>query len=72
MTEVFAFDFHETEANMQAAEVALHMTAHTGGTCNAVAFWFSLHLDEETELHTSPYTDKVLFFLGANSSSRFS
>ena len=45
---------------MQAAETTVRLTAHTHGTCNAIAFWFNLHLDEETELHTSPYTDKVL------------
>ncbi|KAK9917705.1 hypothetical protein WJX75_007354 [Coccomyxa subellipsoidea] len=58
VTEVFAFDFYEAEANMQAAETTVRLTAHTHGTCNAIAFWFNLHLDEETELHTSPYTDK--------------
>ena len=57
---MFAFDFYEAEANMQAAETTVRLTAHTYGTCNAIAFWFSLHLDEEIELHTSPYTDKVL------------
>lgn len=59
MTEAFAFDFYEAEANMQAAEVALPLTAHTSGTCNAIAFWFTLHLDEDTELNTSPYETKV-------------
>lgn len=59
VTEVFAFDFYEAEANMQAAEVSVRLTAHSEGTCNAIAFWFSLHMDEETELHTGPYEDKV-------------
>lgn len=59
MTEVFAFDFYEAEANMQPAEVALPLTVTATGTCNAVAFWFSLQLDEETELLTGPYEEKV-------------
>ncbi|CAL8464828.1 g4363 [Coccomyxa elongata] len=58
VTEVFAFDFYEAEANMQVAEVSVRLTAHSQGVCNAIAFWFSLHLDEETELHTSPYEEK--------------
>ncbi len=28
------------------------------GVFNAVAMWFELHLDEETQLSTSPYLDK--------------
>lgn len=30
------------------------------GKCNAIAFWFELELDEETQLSTSPYCQKVL------------
>jgi hypothetical protein len=59
VVEALAFDFYEAEANMQAAQVALPLIAHSRGTCNAVVFWFSLHLDEETELSTSPYEPKV-------------
>ena len=57
--EALSFDFYESQANMQPAEVVLPCTAHSRGTCNAVAFWFTLQLDEETELSTSPYEDKV-------------
>lgn len=58
-TEAFCFDFYEGQANMQPAKAALALTMHASGTCNAIAFWFGLHLDEETELCTSPYEDKV-------------
>ena len=57
--EALSFDFYEAEGNMQPAEVALPVTAHSPGVCNAIVFWFSLHLDAETELSTSPYEDKV-------------
>lgn len=30
------------------------------GKCNAIAFWFELELDEETQLSTSPYCQKVV------------
>lgn len=59
MTEALAFEFYEAVANMQPAEVALPGKAFADGICNAVVFWFTLHLDEETELHTGPYADKV-------------
>lgn len=57
--EALSFDFAEAQANMQPTEMVLPCTAHSAGTCNAVAFWFALHLDEETELSTSPYEDKA-------------
>ena len=59
VTEAFAFDFYDGQANMQPAKAALPLTMLAPGTCNAIAFWFSLHLDEETELCTSPYENKV-------------
>ncbi len=58
-TETLAFDFYETMANMQPVEATLPGRAFADGICNAVVFWFTLHLDEETELHTGPYSDKV-------------
>lgn len=58
-TEAMAFDFYEAAANMAPAEATLPGRAFAGGTCNAVAFWFTLHLDEETELHTGPYDNRV-------------
>jgi hypothetical protein len=59
VVEALSFDFYESQANVQAAQALLPCTAHSRGTCNAVAFWFALQLDEETELSTSPYEDKV-------------
>ena len=58
-TEAMAFDFYEAVANMQPIELTISGKAFADGICNAVAFWFTLHLDEETELHTGPYIDKV-------------
>ena len=58
-TEALAFDFYEAVANMQPVELTIPGKAFADGICNAVAFWFTLHLDEETELHTGPYIDKV-------------
>ena len=58
-TEAVAFDFYEAAANMQPAELTIPGKAFADGICNAVAFWFTLHLDEETELHTGPYIEKV-------------
>lgn len=55
-----AFDFYEAQDNMQKLETHLSLPLHTTGTCNAVAFWFELHLDEERTLCTSPDAVKVL------------
>ncbi len=57
--EAVAFDFYEAMANMQPFQAELPGRAFADGICNAVAFWFTLHLDEETEIHTGPYADKV-------------
>ena len=57
-TEVFLFDFYEHEANMVPAQRAMRIPIHTDGVLNAVAFWFELHLDEETTLSTSPHGAK--------------
>lgn len=57
--EALAFDFYEAMANMQPFQAELPGRAFANGICNAVAFWFTLHLDEETELHTGPYAEKV-------------
>lgn len=59
--EAVAFDFYEAMANMHPLQAELPGRAFADGICNAVAFWFTLHLDEETELHTGPYADKVPF-----------
>lgn len=40
-------------------QVQLQLPVTAAGICNAVAFWFELHLDEETHLSTSPYCQQV-------------
>jgi len=51
---VAAFDFREAEAHLEPWGAELALPVDAGGTCNAVAFWFDLHLDSETTLRTSP------------------
>jgi len=53
--EVFDFDFHKYMENLAPANVTLDFEIDTDGIFNAVAFWFKLQLDDETELTTSPY-----------------
>ncbi|KAK9803026.1 hypothetical protein WJX72_005333 [[Myrmecia] bisecta] len=55
---VMSFDFYESDLNMTPHEVTLALPITADGVANAVAFWFDLQLDEETELSTSPYADK--------------
>ena len=57
--EALAFDFYEWRANMAPAEAALRLQVTRAGVWNAVAFWFDLQLDEETQLSTSPHGPKV-------------
>jgi hypothetical protein len=53
------FDFYDAYANMQPPSVPVRLRFDAEGVWNAVAFWFDLQLDEETELSTSPYGVKV-------------
>ena len=62
--EAVAFDFYDAMVNMQPFQAELPGRAFADGICNAVAFWFTLHLDEETEVHTGPYADKVHIRIG--------
>lgn len=57
--QCLAFDFYQARDNLQPQETALSLPIHTSGLCNALAFWFELHLDEATSLSTSPYAAKV-------------
>ena len=57
--ECLGFDFHESAANMEPASVELALPITEHGICNAMAFWFELHLDEHAVLSTSPYVDKA-------------
>ncbi|GAB4824134.1 hypothetical protein N2152v2_011180 [Parachlorella kessleri] len=56
--EVFHFNFYEADRNMQPASNQLLLKFNKAGVFNAVAMWFELHLDEETQLSTSPYLEK--------------
>ena len=57
--EVMAFDFYEAEANMQPVSVPVAAAITADGMCSAVAFWFDLQLDENSQLSSSPYCNKV-------------
>lgn len=48
---------------MQPLETVLEMEMTCTGTCNAVAFWFELQLDEETVISSSPDRGNVQFFM---------
>jgi len=52
---VFDFDFYQAESNLQPAKATFNVEVTTAGVCNAIAFWFDLHLDENNSLSTSPY-----------------
>ncbi len=43
-----------------SVQVCMQLPIQQSGICNAIAFWFELDLDEETQLSTSPYCKKVL------------
>lgn len=57
-SKVFSFDFYDIEKCAMDNENTLTFTVDTKGTCNAIAMWFNLHLDDEISLSTSPYRDK--------------
>ncbi len=56
--KVFSFDFYDIERCALENENNLSFEIDREGTCNAIAMWFNLHLDEEIMLSTSPYEDK--------------
>ncbi|KAL0046712.1 hypothetical protein WJX82_008116 [Trebouxia sp. C0006] len=56
--QALAFDFYDAEANMKPSEVCMQLPIQHSGICNAIAFWFELDLDEQTQLSTSPYCEK--------------
>ena len=43
-----------------SVQVCMQLPIQDSGICNAIAFWFELDLDEQTQLSTSPYCEKVL------------
>ena len=58
-TECLGLDFYDSAANMQPACSELALPISERGVCNAMAFWFELHLDEQVSLSTGPYADKA-------------
>ena len=57
-SKVFSFDFYDIEKCALDNEHNLTFTVDTKGICNAIAMWFTLHLDDEISLSTSPYREK--------------
>ena len=45
-----------------SVQVCMQLPIQHSGICNAIAFWFELDLDEQTQLSTSPYCEKVLLY----------
>ncbi len=45
-----------------SVQVCMQLPIQQSGICNAIAFWFELDLDEQTQLSTSPYCGKVLLY----------
>ena len=58
--KVFSFDFSDIQRCAVDNQRLLTFEANSDGTCNAIAMWFNLYLDEEDTiiLSTSPYEDK--------------
>lgn len=48
-----------SSALVMVLQACLQLPIDKTGKCNAIAFWFELELDEETQLSTSPYCHKV-------------
>ena len=69
LTDIFAafqFDFYEKD--FQATRQLFELPITKSGICNAVAFWFHLHLDDEIVIKTAPeanstaWQQAVVFF----------
>ena len=58
---VCSIDFHQTDLNMQPFQADLELDIACDGVFNAIAFWFNLHLDEETILSSGPDQSRVCF-----------
>lgn len=56
--KVFTFDFYDIQRCAMENENNLTFKIDKEGTCNAIAMWFKLHLDEDIMLSTSPYEEK--------------
>lgn len=54
-----AFDFYQSNTNMQAAAFPLVFDVINSGSCDGMAFWFDLHLDEQSSLSSSPFGELV-------------
>jgi predicted RNA methylase/uncharacterized protein (DUF2249 family) len=58
--KVFSFDFYDIQKCAADNQNLLTFKATANSTCNAIAMWFNLYLDDGQEilLSTSPYEDK--------------
>lgn len=54
-----ALDFYSSNDNLQTFACSLSFDVVCGGTCNGMAFWFDLQLDEQTSLSSSPFKKEV-------------
>jgi predicted RNA methylase len=55
--EAFKFDFYEKD--FQASQQFFNLPITKSGICNAVAFWFHMHLDDEIVIKTDPKADST-------------
>ncbi len=53
--ETFRFNFYDRSFEPRLQHFLVPATQD--GICNAIAFWYHLHLDEETEISTAPDSD---------------
>ena len=53
------FDFYNAEDNLQPTESCFTVKVPEAARCNAMAFWFDLHLDEAVSLSCSPFAEQV-------------
>jgi len=55
-----AIEFYSCDANMQPFDCQLGFDVTTDGSCNGMAFWFDLQLDEQSSISSSPFVRKVM------------
>ena len=57
--EALAFDFYNAAENLTPATASATLPVTCEGVANAIAFWFDLDLDEDVQLSSGPYCQKV-------------
>jgi len=65
-----AIEFYSCDANMQPFDCQLGFDVTTDGSCNGMAFWFDLQLDEQSSISSSPFVRKLGNELNASSIPR--